>query len=244
MKHPGINRAIPGAILGFVIGELLVLGLRWLQGLPPWDPGVAIVLAPITLMIGWMWGVGAFNPKLSEHGDHHADETTAIVTVDGKGNEIVVHETTEHHEDEEPSEIFFTEVWKAISLPLILLVLVLGFANLPDGFYLAVVDDANASPNAFANSIMLDIPFYGTVETTQMVLFLVFVGILTVSLIAMAGGIGFLIYKGHEQVAIANEIDPGPSQTTPPAPVRALGRATKNTARSLRKNLPKALGNK
>ena len=244
MKHPGINRAIPGALLGFVIGELLVLGLRWLQGLPPWDPGVAIVLAPFTLMIGWMWGVGAFNPKLSEHGDHHAEETTAIVTLDDEGNEIIVHEAVDHHDDEDPSEVFFTEIWRSVSLPLMLLLLVLGFANLPGGFYLAVVDDADASPNAFADSIMVDIPFVGTVETTQMVLFLAFVGFLTVSLIAFAGGIGFLLYKGHEQVAIANQIDPGPSQTTPPAPVRALGRGAKNTARSLRKNLPKVLGNK
>lgn len=244
MKHPGINRAIPGAILGFVIGELLVLGLRWLQGLPPWDPGVAIVLAPFTLTVGWMWGVGAFNPKLSEHGEHHDEETTAIVTVDDDGNEIVVHQAVEHHDEEEPSEIFFTEVWKAISLPLMLLLLVLGFALIPDGFYLAVVDDADASPTAFANSIMLEIPFVGTVETTQMVLFLAFVGFTALSLIVFAGGLGFLFYKGHEQVAVANQIEPTPSNTAPPAPVRAVGRGAKNTARSLRKNLPKVLGNK
>lgn len=243
MKHPGINRAIPGAILGFVIGELLVLGLRWLQGLPPWDPGVAIVLAPFVLTVGWLWGVGAFNPKLSEHGEHH-EESTAIVTVDDDGNEIVVHEAIEHHEEEEPSEVFFTEVWRALSLPLILLLVILGFALIPNGFYLAVVDAPNASPNAFANSIMLNIPFVGTVETTQMVLFLAFVGFIAISLIAFAGGLGFLFYKGHEQVAIAHQIEPTPSNTTPPAPVRALGRGAKNTARSMRKNLPKVLGNK
>lgn len=241
MKHPGINRAIPGAIIGLIIGELIVMGLRVLQGLPAWDPGVALVLAPFTMMAGWLWGVGAFNPKLSEHGEHHAEE--ALVTVDDEGNEIIVHED-HHEEDPETASLFFTEFWKAMSLPIVLLVLVFLFAQIPGGFYLAVVDDANASPTAFSSSVMLTLPFFGEVETTQMVIFLVFVGFLGFSLLAFAGGIGFLIYKGHEQVLVANAIEPGPTQTTPPAPVRAIGRGAKNTARSIRKNLPKVLGNK
>lgn len=245
MKHPGVNRAIPGAILGFIIGELLVFGLRSLQGLPPWDPGVAIVLAPFTLMAGWMWGVGAFNPKLSEHGEHHAEET-AIVKVDDDGNEIVVHEAEEHHAEDEaqPVEVFFAEIWRAISLPLVVVLLVFGFANIPGGFYLAVVDEPSASPSAFDSSIVLNIPFVGMVETTQMVLFLAFVGWLALSMLIFAGALALFFYKGHEQIVVASQIEPGPRQTTPPAPVRALGRGAKNTARSLRKNLPKVLGNK
>ncbi|MGJ3239248.1 MAG: hypothetical protein ACFE0Q_11125 [Anaerolineae bacterium] len=244
MKHPGINRAIPGALLGLIIGELLVMGLRILQGLPAWDPGVALVLAPFTMMAGWLWGVGAFNPKLSEHGDHGA-EATAITTVDEAGNEIVVYqEADDHaHDEEMPASLFFTEFWKAMSLPVVLLAVIFLFALIPNGFYLQVVDDANASPTAFANSIMLELPFFGTVETTQMVLFLVVVGWIGISLLLFAGLLGFLFYKGHEQVRIVNEIEPGPKQTTPPAPVRAIGRSAKNTARSIRKNLPKVLGN-
>ncbi|MGB7342370.1 MAG: hypothetical protein WBC91_25965 [Phototrophicaceae bacterium] len=243
MKHPGINRAIPGAVLGLIIGELIVMGIRVLQGLPAWDPGVALVLAPFTMMAGWLWGVGAFNPKLSEHGEHHAEETTAIVKVDDDGNEIVVYDAHDHEEDD-TSEIFFTEFWKSISLPVVLLAVVFLFSLIPNGFYLKVVDDANASPSAFANGVMLDLPFLGTVETTQMVLFIVFIGFIGISLMIFAGGIGFLFYKGHEQVRIANEIEPTPRNTTPPAPVRAIGRGAKNTARSIRKNLPKVLGNK
>ncbi|MEO1288785.1 MAG: hypothetical protein AAFV93_13535 [Chloroflexota bacterium] len=244
MKHPGINRAIPGAILGLIIGELIVMGLRMLQGLPAWDPGVALVLAPFTMMAGWLWGIGAFNPKLSEHGEHHAEET-AIVQVDEDGNEIIVHEAHDHHDEEEaPTEVFFTEFWKSVSLPVVLLAVIFLFAQIPNGFYLQVVDDANASPNAFANAIMLDLPFLGTVETTQMVLFIAMVGWIGISLMLFAGVLGFLFYKGHEQVRVANEIEPGPKQTTPPAPVRALGRASKNAAKGLRKNLPKVLGNR
>jgi len=246
MKHPGINRAIPGAIIGLIIGELIVMGLRALQGLPVWDPGVALVLAPFTMMAGWLWGVGAFNPKLSEHGEHHAEET-AIVAVDDDGNEIVVHEGDAHHHEDEPTpaSLFFTEFWKSVSLPLVLLAIVFLFAQIPGGFYLEVVDAPNASPNNFGTSVTLNnLPFFGTVETTQMVIFLIFVGWLGVSLLLFASIIGFLVYKGHEQVMVANAIEPGPTHTTPPAPVRALGRGAKNTARSIRKNLPKVLGNK
>lgn len=243
MKHPGINRAIPGAVLGLIIGELIVMGIRMLQGLPAWDPGVALVLAPFTMMAGWLWGIGAFNPKLSEHGDH-GEETTAIVQIDDDGNEIVVHDAHAHHEEEDTSEVFFTEFWKAMSLPIVLLAIVFLFSLIPDGFYLQVVDDANASPSAFASGIMVDLPFIGTVETTQMVLFITFIGFMGISLMIFAGGLGFLFYKGHEQVRVANEIEPTPQYTTPPAPVRALGRGAKNTARSIRKNLPKVLGNK
>lgn len=243
MKHPGINRAIPGAIIGLIIGQLIVMGMRSYQGLPVWDPGTALVLGAFTMMAGWLWGVGAFNPKLSEHGEHHAEET-AIVTIDDDGNEIVVHQASEHHEEEDTSALFFTEFYKAISLPMIILVIVFLFSLLPDGFYLAVVDDANASPTAFSTSVPMNLPFFGEVVTTQMVIFLAFVGVLALSMMIMAGGLGFLFYKGHEQVLVANKIESGSSESIPPAPVRAIGRGMKNAARSTRKNLPKVLGNK
>ncbi len=243
MKHPGINRAIPGAIIGLIIGELIIMGIRAFQGLPVWDPGVALVLAPFTMMGGWLWGVGAFNPKLSEHGEHHAEET-AIVKVDDEGNEIVVHEASDHHEEEETSELFFTEFWKALSLPLVIVAIIFLFALLPDGFYLPVVDAPNASTTNFGTAVNLNLPFFGEFQTTQMLVFLTFVGFLGFSLLVFAGGLGFLFYKGHEQVLVANEIESNSSEAIPPAPVRAIGRGAKNAARSARKNLPKVLGNK
>lgn len=249
MKHPGINRAIPGAILGFVIGELIVIGLRTLQGLPPWDPGVALILAPFTLMAGWMWGIGAFNPKLSEHGDHghddHAHETTALATVEEGETAIVAHEADAHHEEEEQSlsSMFFLEIWRATSLPLILLAIIFGFANIPGGFYLRVADEAAAEPTAFDNAVSFTMPFFGTIETTQLALFLAFVGWTIVSLLLVASVLAFLVYKGHEQVQVAQAIEPGPKQTTPPGFVRAIGRGAKKAARSMREDLPKALGN-
>jgi Na+-transporting methylmalonyl-CoA/oxaloacetate decarboxylase gamma subunit len=244
MNHPGINRAIPGAILGFVLGEAIVMGIRYAQGLDPWNAGVALVLAPFTLMAGWMWGIGAFNPKLSQHGggEHHAEES-AIVPAEGSA--IVEAHAAEHHEEEpSPSSLFFNEIWKAISLPLVLLLLVFGFANIPGGFFLRTVSDPMADPAQFAPSVTLELPVIGTIETTEMIIFLIFVGWLFLSLLVFAGLISFLLYKGHEQVVVANQTTPGPEQTTPPAPVRAAGRAAKGAAQGLRNNLPKLLGGK
>jgi hypothetical protein len=201
-----------------------------------------LVLAPFTLMAGWMWGIGAFNPKLSQHEEHPAEES-AIVAADGSA--IVKAEAAAHHgEEPSPASLFFNEIWKAISLPLILLLLVFGFANLPGGFLIRTVGDPLADPAQFAPSVTLELPVIGTVYTTEMVIFLIFIGWLFLSLLIFAGAIGFLMYKGHEQVVTVNQITPGPEQTTPPAPVRSVGRAAKGTAESLRKNLPKLLGGK
>jgi hypothetical protein len=242
MNHPGINRAIPGAILGFVMGEAIVMGIRLAQGLDPWNAGVALVLAPFTLMAGWMWGIGAFNPKLSQHGEHVSEES-AIVPAEGDA--IVKAEPVVHHaEAPSPASLFFNEIWKAISLPLVLLLLVFGFANIPGGFLIRTVGDPLADPAQFAPNVTLELPVIGTIQTTEMVIFLVFVGWLFLSLLIFAGVIGFLMYKGHEQVAIVNKITPGPEQTTPPAPVRSAGRLAKGAAAGLRNNLPKLLGGK
>jgi hypothetical protein len=224
MKHPGFYRAVPGAILGFVIGEVIIFTIRSLQGLDPWDPGVAIVLAGFTMMAGWMWGVGAFNPKLSEHGEHHAED-----------------EATHEADDRSAGTIFFTEIWKAATLPLLLLLLVFAFAHIPGGFFMQIANDPEANAAVFDNSVMLELPIFGTVETTQMVIFLTFVAWLMVSLIAFAGILGFLMYKGHEQVMIT-QAEPTLAQLTPPAPLRSLGRGAKGLAAGLRKNLPKIFG--
>jgi hypothetical protein len=233
MKHPGFYRAVPGAILGFVIGELIVVGLRSMQGLSPWDPGVAIVLAPFTMMAGWMWGLGALNPKLSQHGEHHDEHA------------IVEAEAAEAHRAEEgsPAGMFFTEVWKSATLPLLLLLIVFAFANIPGGFGIQIANDPEANAAVFSNAVTLQLPFIADpVQTTQMAIFLVFVGWLIFSLIAFAGVFGFLMYKGHEQIAIVTQTEPTPEQLSPPPPVRAIGRAAKHLAQNLRKNLPKILG--
>jgi len=81
MDKPGLSRAIPALIIGFIASLAFVYAVRVLQNMDPiWmnadsseGAQVGMVLAAFVSMATFMWGVGAFDPKMSEHGDH-ADE--------------------------------------------------------------------------------------------------------------------------------------------------------------------------
>ncbi|MCY3779457.1 MAG: hypothetical protein OXG78_04025 [Chloroflexi bacterium] len=81
MDKPGLGRAIPALIVGFIASLAFVYAMRsWQQMDPVWmnatsseGAQVGLVLAAFVCMGTFMWGVGAFDPKMSEHGEH-ADE--------------------------------------------------------------------------------------------------------------------------------------------------------------------------
>lgn len=86
MDKPGLARAIPYMIAAFVLSLAIVYGIRVLQDMDPvWmnadsseGAQVGLVLAAFASMFAFMWGVGAFDPKMSEHGDHgHEEEASA-----------------------------------------------------------------------------------------------------------------------------------------------------------------------
>lgn len=85
MDKPGLQRAIPYMLLAFIGSLLLVYTIRSAQQMDPvWvndvtseGAQVGLVLAAFASMGAFMWGIGAFDPKMSEHGDHaddHAEE--------------------------------------------------------------------------------------------------------------------------------------------------------------------------
>lgn len=81
MDKPGLPRAIPYMIAAFIASLVFVYAVRSLQNMEPvWmnaetseGAQVGLALAAFASMGAFMWGVGAFDPKMSEHGDH-ADE--------------------------------------------------------------------------------------------------------------------------------------------------------------------------
>lgn len=85
MDKPGLARAIPYMIAAFILSLAIVYGIRALQDMDPvWmnadtseGAQVGLVLAAFASMFAFMWGVGAFDPKMSEHGDHAHEEETA-----------------------------------------------------------------------------------------------------------------------------------------------------------------------
>ena len=86
MDKPGISRAIPCMIAVFILSLLIVYGIRSLQDMDPvWmnantseGAQVGLVLAAFASMGAFMWGVGAFDPKMSEHGDHAHEEEEPV----------------------------------------------------------------------------------------------------------------------------------------------------------------------
>jgi hypothetical protein len=246
MEKPGIERAIPGAAIGIAIGLAFVPFIRSVSGITPiWDNGLAMVIAPFTMMVGWLWGIGAFNPKNSEHahppylhdGEEHGE--TAIVEV--------------HHEEEvvapTPGAILMRETWKALTYPLLLFFVFLGFAAIPDGFFLQTANDPTANVLAFGEGYTLALPFAlpligDTLVLSEITMFILMILAVIVPLALMAGAIGFFMFMGHQQVAVTSKIAPTPQELTPPAPVRALGRGAKGLAAALRKGLPRFFGMK
>ena len=86
MDKPGLSRAIPYMIAGFILSLIVVYGVRTLQDMDPvWmnaesseGAQVGLVLAAFVSGATFLWGVGAFDPKMSEHGDHaHEEEADA-----------------------------------------------------------------------------------------------------------------------------------------------------------------------
>ncbi len=62
-------------ILGFGLGAFLVLVVRGLQSMDPvWDAGTGLVFATLFCAGFFVWGMGAFDPKMSAHGEEaHAE---------------------------------------------------------------------------------------------------------------------------------------------------------------------------
>jgi hypothetical protein len=85
MDKPGLQRAIPYMLVAFVASLMFVYSVRSLQNMDPvWinedttaGAQTGLVLAAFASMGAFMLGMGAFDPKMSEHGDHaddHAEE--------------------------------------------------------------------------------------------------------------------------------------------------------------------------
>lgn len=245
MEKPGIERAIPGAFIGLVIGIAFVPFIRWASGIEPfWDFGLAMVASPWTMMAGWLWGIGAFNPKNSEHAHppfmHHEDEHDETA---------IVHADDAHHEEQPgPGAILMQETWKFLTYPILLFLVFLGFAAVPGGFFLQTANEADANVLAFGDgsvfTLPFELPFFNTSEIVinQIGMFIILVLIIVIPLALMAGGLGFAMFMGHQQAVTVAATEPTPQELTPPAPVRALGRAAKGLAKALRNGLPRFFG--
>lgn len=176
--QPGLSRAIPMGIIGFMVGALLVIVLRGLQGLDPlWAPGPGIVLSVIMTAAFFVWGIGAFDSRLSIHGDEALEEA--------------VHEELAA-ESEKPRSLLTSTVWQLATGLLVLLILVGGFAALPGGLALTQTVVPDASPTS-VGMVPFQLPFGGPeVMVSQLVIFAAFTLWALLSLVVVAGILAYI----------------------------------------------------
>jgi len=237
MNKPGLTRGIPMGILGYLLGMLITAFIRALQGLDPvWGSEAALVVTPFTTTWLFLWGMGAFNPKMSEHahGPEHAEG--AIVPAE------------EHAHAEEPASplsLLTSQIWVVSTLAVLVVFALFAFALLPTGLRLDVTADAEASVSGFAQDVTMLLPLgVGTIQASQLGFFLGFIVFMLFSLFAVAGLLGLLFYALNQGVSEVKGVDPTPEMKRPPAPVRFFGRIFSGIANGLRRGLPRFLGQK
>ncbi len=196
MLQPGLGRATAFGLLGFMTGNLLVLIIRSLQGLDPlFDPSVGLVIGGFLGAIFFIWGIGAFNPLWSAHGTDEAE-----------AHRVIAERATE------PRRILTATIWSLIGWLLLMLILIIVFATLPFGFALTVTADPVASTSS-VGSVYITINDV-TIAVSQMVVLLVFIGVMFVSLFLLAWAIGNSVVGLNRGYVVASQeagLKPGPS---------------------------------
>lgn len=207
MYKPGLSRAVPMGVIGFLAGALLVFILRALQSLVPiWDPGVGLVFGTFFSAGFFVWGMGGFDPSMSAHGDgeHGHDDAHAA------------------HEEEvaAPTTILGYSVWQILFATIIMLSLIGVFAWLGPKLTTVASGDANVGTIG-----MVPMDLFGTeIVVSQLVIFVVVILFMFISLAVVAGGIGFVVNMLNRQLV---ETAPGnvAAAAALPAPTETPRRA-------------------
>lgn len=199
---PGLARAVPMGILGFVGGALIAIVIRLLQGLDP-NPaapyayvGPAMVLGAFISAGVFVWGMGGFDPSMSVHGEEH-------------------HEEEESHPEPEvatPTALLGGFTWQIFFWVVLLVFAIAAFAWLPAGPTLQAVNgNGNVADVGYASlgQIYTSISEFTTaaagvrlpaisdqlaaVQISYLVLFILFVLWTIFSLFVVAGALAFII---------------------------------------------------
>ncbi len=182
--RPGIARAVPMGILGFVVGALLAVVIRLLQGLDPnpADPygyvGPAFVLGAFLSAGFFIWGIGAFDPRLNVHGEEPVEPTPEALKAE--------------EEAAGPVGILASHIWQVTFWLVLLVVAIAIFAFLPSGPAIqSVAGDGNPADIGYTT---LELPFGGpTVTVSYLTLLIVFVIWTILSLAVVAGLLAFVV---------------------------------------------------
>lgn len=216
--QPGLTRAVPLGIVGFLLGAALVLLLRGLQSMDPvWDAQIGIIGAMLFATIFFLIGMGAFS---REYAHHHME-----AYYDDEKGEIVVEGLHEAHEDDpahpiEPRRILTGQVWQIAFWTTALFVVLLGFASVGFGPALTISNDPGANANAIGYFTM---EIAGReVVVSQLVAFLIFAVITVGTLVLVSGLIGNAVYGTSRNVAAVKAQGNVPLNALPAGSVAGL----------------------
>lgn len=215
--QPGLTRAVPMGILGFIAGALFVVIVRALQGLDPiWDQQIGIIIASFTTAGAFVWGMGAFNPKMNEH-PHEPPSEYGLILAD----------QAEHAEGEDEDDLLKEypvgslvgwSIWQVSFWSILLLIVLFSIASLLGIFTLQQTADPEAATEAIG-TFTADLPLVGEVVLSQLTAFAALI-IFTLLSLAVAAGLiaaAFVALSGGVTVAKASDNVP---LGTAPAPER------------------------
>lgn len=167
------------AIIGFLLASLAVIIIRGLQQLDPlWAPGPGFVLSAFTSAGFFVWGMGAFDPKMSIHGEH----------------------AEEHHEEEapKPAALLSSSVWTVFTYLLVALVPIM-FVAVFGGLNLITTADPLASTVAVG---YFPVELFGRdILVSELVVFAIFILVMILSLGLVAGAIGWVFFYLARSIA-------------------------------------------
>lgn len=185
MQQPGVGRAVAFALFGFLTGSLITIVVRGFQNLSPlYDPAVGVVLGGFLAAIFFVWGIGAFNPLLSAHGD-----------AEKEAHEVLAERARK------PQNVLASTIWSLVGWTVLMLVLVAIFALLPFGFALTTtaVPEASTAMGGF-----VDVTLGGyVIQVSQVTVLIFFVVVLFLTLFGVSGAIGYAVYAANRGVVVA-----------------------------------------
>jgi Na+-transporting methylmalonyl-CoA/oxaloacetate decarboxylase gamma subunit len=176
------------AIIGFLVGALLVIIIRLLQGIvPAWDVGVGIVFAALFTAAFFIWGMGGFDPRMSVHGEEHEAEPAAHEEAPAK-----------------PFALLSSTIFQLSTLLIVVLVVLFFIALLPFGPSLTVTEAPLASRTAVG---FWEVTAFGqTFLLSKLVVFIGFIIFMMASLLVAAGGIGWAMNQLAKGVVNAQAV--------------------------------------
>ena len=185
--QPGIPRAVIGSILGFIAGFAIVVALRIMFGFEPyWKLGLGIVLATFTCAFGFIWGMGAFDAKMSAHPDDSVPQPTLEEQALQAG----------------PLGILTNTTWSIAFWTLLVVLGVFALAQIP-GLGLSITRVPNASVGAIGSYTVQ--VFGGEIVVNQLLVLAGFIAFTMFSLFLAAGVIGFLLTFLNREVEVARK---------------------------------------